>query len=1002
MNFGIKDGMPEKYVYCATQDSMGYMWFGTVSGLYRYDGHNFKYFKSTINKPGRTIANVLQAVFCDQAGNLWLGSLNDLQWYNPQLNTFWSPDENIKEVLDVKNSNILHFSTDSKNQIWVSTMNNAFFKFNPKDSSFTHFKKIIPNKLSSATWRVFETSNGNYYSVHSHGLIHFNPDNYKFKHYPFPGNQISNAYYDKSLNKILLTTYEKGILAFNPETNTLDKYFFNNETLYKNHLLCLAKGPDDKIWIGSYPLFAIDLTQKDLKIFKPEINSEYSLKSSKICNLFIDRQQNIWICSYNGLSMLSRDNQQIYSLPLVLKTGGSFEPSGILEVPWTKELLIGNPGSGLFNIDRNSGESCLIANPLEAGNNAIKNLFKSNKGIVYAIDDKNLFRYLIHEKKLVPVSTLNIKDKFADRFVNNVVDDNNKVYFGYRSGGCYTLDLNNFKLSKIIKSEIDTSNVNNKDNTLIPCLKDSKGILWFTSNPGLYSYDSKLNRWTNYSSYPEFSNLNQAYSLEEDVYGHYWIVSLNGLYEFYFEDLKPVVKNYNQDSKVGLNDGYLYQIKKEPGTDKLWIASGKGLIRFDPRMKKVLTILGQQHGFSDIIYEFIITDDRKLCQFDIGVLNILDLNSYKFNNYIQPVQISSFKIEDKEISLQDIFSNEPYHIEYSKNFLSFEFSSLNMSNSNQVKYTYLLEGNDKEWSEPHNRNYISFSGLKPSKYVLHLKAINNSGIESSSITKFPFIITPPFWNTWWFRSLFLTFLGGIVIFFLRFRIQNIKQEEKQKQEFQKKIGDVEMKALRAQMNPHFIFNSLNSVQKYILKKDHHTAAQYLTKFARLMRLILDHSDQNYIMISSELELLRLYIEMESLRFDQAFVCHFEIDPKLNAEVSEIPSMLVQPYVENAIWHGLLHKEEPGNLYLKFLLKSEDLLEVVIEDDGIGRTKATELKSKQVLKKKSYGMQITGSRIAILNRIHQIETKIIIEDLVKDNKPSGTRITITIPIKTSMS
>jgi LytS/YehU family sensor histidine kinase len=208
-----------------------------------------------------------------------------------------------------------------------------------------------------------------------------------------------------------------------------------------------------------------------------------------------------------------------------------------------------------------------------------------------------------------------------------------------------------------------------------------------------------------------------------------------------------------------------------------------------------------------------------------------------------------------------------------------------------------------------------------------------------------------------------------------------------------------MKALRAQMNPHFIFNSLNSIQKYILQNDHFAASQYLTRFSILIRLILDHSNQNNILLSSELDLLKLYIEMEGLRFDNKFNYEIKVDTDINTDTTEVPSMLIQPYIENAIWHGLLHKEEKGNLLVAFKKGDGNNLIVTIQDDGIGRQKAADLKSKQALKKKSYGMQITEDRIQIINQTQNINATCIVEDIKDTNgNGAGTKVILTIPFK----
>ena len=208
-----------------------------------------------------------------------------------------------------------------------------------------------------------------------------------------------------------------------------------------------------------------------------------------------------------------------------------------------------------------------------------------------------------------------------------------------------------------------------------------------------------------------------------------------------------------------------------------------------------------------------------------------------------------------------------------------------------------------------------------------------------------------------------------------------------------------MKALRAQMNPHFIFNSMNSIQKFILKNDSFSASQYLTKFSKLIRLILDNSNESYISLESEIALLKIYVEIEDLRFDNQFEYEIKIDDSLNTDTVQIPSMIIQPYIENAIWHGLLHKETKGKLTLEITKLDNAMIKVVVTDDGIGRQKALELKSKQVLKRKSYGLQITEDRIDILNKTKSNKTQLQIFDLKdEEGNPSGTKIELIIPIQ----
>lgn len=214
-----------------------------------------------------------------------------------------------------------------------------------------------------------------------------------------------------------------------------------------------------------------------------------------------------------------------------------------------------------------------------------------------------------------------------------------------------------------------------------------------------------------------------------------------------------------------------------------------------------------------------------------------------------------------------------------------------------------------------------------------------------------------------------------------------------------KMVEVEMQALRAQMNPHFIFNCLNSINRYIVKSDQATASLYLTRFAKLIRLILDNSNSQAVTLSSEMEALKLYIEMELIRFEKQFSYSIEVDEDVAADSIYMPPLIIQPYVENAIWHGLLHKEETGNLTIRLKLSKPGLLECCIEDNGVGRARAKELRSKSASTKKSLGMKLTQDRLQLLSREGESGLPVIeIEDLYhEDGSAAGTRVVLRIPV-----
>lgn len=215
---------------------------------------------------------------------------------------------------------------------------------------------------------------------------------------------------------------------------------------------------------------------------------------------------------------------------------------------------------------------------------------------------------------------------------------------------------------------------------------------------------------------------------------------------------------------------------------------------------------------------------------------------------------------------------------------------------------------------------------------------------------------------------------------------------------QQKMTEVEMQALRAQMNPHFIFNCLNSINRYIVKSDQTTASLYLTKFAKLIRLILDNSNSKNVLLTHELEALKLYIEMEALRFDKKFSYEVKVDGNLGTDTIELPPLIIQPYVENAIWHGLLHKETDGHLSVRVSKNGDSMLQCVIEDNGVGREKAKELKSKSAISRKSLGMQLTENRLSLLNKHAELNASIEIIDLKNGhNEAAGTKVILKIPV-----
>ena len=229
---------------------------------------------------------------------------------------------------------------------------------------------------------------------------------------------------------------------------------------------------------------------------------------------------------------------------------------------------------------------------------------------------------------------------------------------------------------------------------------------------------------------------------------------------------------------------------------------------------------------------------------------------------------------------------------------------------------------------------------------------------------------------------------------------DIQSAEKEKEKLRRKLLESEHQTLRAQINPHFMFNSLNSIQYFLLRSEKESAHRYLTKFARLMRLIMNNSRFSLVSLREEIESLKLYLELEQLRFGERFTYTFTIDPDLDEMLVQIPPMVLQPYVENAIWHGLLSKERGGLLSISLEKESEEQILCIIEDNGIGREESQRRKTRKGRKHKSAGMSLIQERLRLIAQATNKEARVTIIDLKEtQDQASGTRVEVLLPLTT---
>ncbi len=368
-----------------------------------------------------------------------------------------------------------------------------------------------------------------------------------------------------------------------------------------------------------------------------------------------------------------------------------------------------------------------------------------------------------------------------------------------------------------------------------------------------------------------------------------------------------------------------------------------------------------------------------------------------FDLYSQQTDSSSFKtkITNVEIAGRDVKLQDIYYIGYEDNAL--EFTLTTVPNIPNVTYKYRIiessfEGDKISKWVAINKPSFKVDTLSPAIYHFEIVAIAPNKKESKP-TFVEFKIEYPWWRSWWFwGACFITLFG---LFYGRERFLKFWADEEQRH--YRQVTELELRTLQLQMNPHFVFNALNAVQSFILTRDSISANNYLSKFANLIRLFLDSSRSKYIVLSDEIKLLSLYVEMEMLRFENKFDFHLVVAPDVN-RFTDIPTMVLQPFIENAINHGLRYKTTKGNLYVNFYNQGKYLV-CKIEDDGVGRERARQIQSKSSKGYKSQGLKITEERLRTFNMIANSDIRFSINDRIQSNDKEsdvGTLIEIKFP------
>ena len=1013
-------GLSQNSVQCIIQDNDGFMWFGTWDGLNRYDGYSFKIIRPDQYNTSTSLSSpTIRTMFIDTEGNLWVGTEVGLNKYSSRTKQFTQFKSNPKNINSLSNESINCITEDDKGNLWIGT-NDGLNCMNKRTGNVKRFQlnPINANSLSNnAVKNIVYDKRGILFIATDKGLNEYNIKEDVFYHYYHDvsdKNSISSDYVncvfiDNSKNIWVGT--DKGLNLFD-ERHHKFRIFKNDlknpNSLSNDDVRSIIRDKNGMYWIGTYGGGVNYMNSTDFK-FNSIRNNPYdvnTISNDYINCVYEDRSGILWAgTSWKGVNRIDNKSNLFnhYFASESNESNTTINNNIVWAIVNDKEdnIWIGtNYGVNILNkktdefsyITHNERDKAsLISNKVRA-----IQLDKLRKNIVWlGTDDDGLDKYDITTQKCKhfrydPNSNSISSNKISSLFQ----DDRGEIWIGTQDG----LSILNPETEKFaIYKHNDKDSYSISCNLIYPIYQDRKGVMWIGTYNGLNRYDKKLKRFYNYFSNPQKQfklNSQKIFSVYQDKKGIYWVGTMGGG----LNKLNPVTdeaKYYTENE--GLPSNVVY-CTIEDNKGNFWMSTNFGLSRFNPSDESFINF-DVRDGIQSHEFNF-----PAFCKDNAGELYFGGMNGFnrfapekiKVNKNIPSLVITSFKVFNTEVP-KSTNDGDTIYLNYDDNFFSFEFASLDYVNSSKNKYSYYLENYDKKWiTAIQGRRFAEYTDVEPGEYIFRLKGSNNDGVWNTNGISIHIIIHPPWYKTILFKIAFLLFLIASIWLFIYFRVRNLRRKHKIEKEvlsIQKQLFELEQKSLRLQMNPHFIFNSLNSIQSFILENDIDKALFYLSKFSQLMRLILSNSQKSYVSVKDDLKALQYYIDIEKLRFDNKFDYEIIIDEEIDEDFFGIPPLVIQPYVENSIIHGLNNKKSKGFLTIELKMLEENIL-CIVQDNGIGREAADKIRENSGILHKSKGMNITKERLEILSNTKKYSVNII--DL-KDEKgnPTGTRIEFMI-------
>lgn len=944
-NLKIEDGLLSNESHFSLSDSKGYIWIATDAGINRYDGYKFKSFSIGNGLPESTVLKLYE----DHQGRIWFSTLSSYVGYIQNDSVFNVKYKFRDESKEAKENFAYSLHVDNNDTLWVGTIYSGML-----------FKLAAP--YTSAPIGI---------KMKKDFVIEFNKaGEYVYGTYCFPNQTGFEFYYKKKWNSKVLN------------------YNFPSVSLSRHKRI--AKTSDNKFYVdGDKEIYKLD--NDTIRLFK-QFNQPISF-------IHIDNQNTLWVGEHNnGLYKFPKigvDNLYQHYFPKYTFTWISSDLEDGYWISSINKGILYIPDFSFNSIVRDIEinkiqplpDNTIVVNEMFGKIHLIKynNIFKTfdveainlmpyGSLYYYTIIDLNQKLNLESSKK----SQLNFRNSKNQLLYLKYYSKNSINFFGANAYKVYILNKNDDVFDEAFTSP---SRIND-------FLVDENNTIWVASVDGLISYDLNKHEMIEWGK-KKSSLLSRIDKIEIDHQNNLWLGTKGkGVIRFNIKDTIAIFNTTN-----GLPSNFIREIHADK-FNNIWIATNNGLCKIDGNTKSNMIdysyLSSYNFGSINDLYRandsLFISSSNGLYSFSIPNLD------KKISNINLPIYVTNV------LSGNLNFVKEISEIPFSENSIKFSFLAITFSNAKSFEYQYTIKGFENKWHSTKN-TYIEYINLPSGNYTFMVKAVCKNSAITSKTAMFNFSIEKPFWEKLWFIGLLILLFTFIVYLFIRIRIRHITKKEQAKAAINIALAELEAKALRSQMNPHFIFNSLNSIQSYILQNNVKAAHLYLGKFSTLIREILENSKSDKISIQNEIKMLENYLELEKMRANDSFDFEIICENTIDEFKTYIPIMFIQPFVENAILHGVNPlKNKKGNINITFQYFDTTSISCTIEDNGIGRKASEELKNKKQKYHESMGLSVSSQRLTQYNQSHNSSLTIEILDLYDTKNISlGTKVKILIPV-----